>query len=149
LGWPIWYVYFRANRHRSRVIVLVDDHFLAVKTWLSGDTWGLPGGGAHKNETLPSSAVRELYEEVGIISHKTNLTPLLVQHHHKHGMHYDGHYFLLCLKKRPKMVLRQTEIASAVWLPIDMTQTSLKLDDGIMAAIAATKQKLRAANDIL
>jgi len=47
------------------------------------------------------------------------------------------------------MVLRQTEIASAVWLPIDMTQTSLKLDDGIMAAIAATKQKLRAANDIL
>ncbi len=72
LGWilfwfclPALFVYLRRG-DRPRVLVTHGTKVLVVKSWLGDGRWQLPGGGAHKNETLKAAALRELFEETGL-----------------------------------------------------------------------------------
>lgn len=115
LGWPGWFVYFKLVSNRSRVFVVSEGKILLVKTWLSDESWGLPGGGAHRNEPMELSAVRELYEEVGISARRNDLKSLGDYPHRKHGLKFQAYFFLLELDKLPAIKKQKGEIAEAGW----------------------------------
>ena len=71
--WPGLYFYFKPFPERSRVLVVAGDEFLAVRPWLGKGRYILPGGGKKRQETLLSSAVRELNEETGIDAPESSL----------------------------------------------------------------------------
>lgn len=66
------------SRHRVRVIVFNDhDQVLLIKSWLSKQYWSPPGGGIGKHETPEQAAVREVFEETGLVINATQLQYLM------------------------------------------------------------------------
>lgn len=64
---------------RVRVVVWNEnDELLLVQTWLSGDAWGLPGGGVNRGESFEHAARRELREETDISTKESELQQLMV-----------------------------------------------------------------------
>jgi len=53
-------------RVAARVLVVQDDKILLVKESVGGTWWALPGGGVDHGETVESSLVREIEEELGV-----------------------------------------------------------------------------------
>ena len=72
VGWPGLYLLLN-NSHRSRVIISVDNEILFVMNWLGENKYSLPGGGIKKNEESINAAIREVYEETGIIINSKNI----------------------------------------------------------------------------
>jgi 8-oxo-dGTP pyrophosphatase MutT (NUDIX family) len=73
-----FFIYGHAT-HTPRVRIVVQnekDELLLVKSWLSGDSWSLPGGGVDRNEEPFQAAQRELEEETGITLAASELKPL-------------------------------------------------------------------------
>lgn len=66
VGFYLYNFVFRTPRTRV-VLKNEEGEILLLQTWLSGDTWGLPGGGVKRNEPIEASAIRELREETGIV----------------------------------------------------------------------------------
>lgn len=129
LAWPFWMVYFRLYSRRSRVLVVAGGDILLIKSWLGTGEWGLPGGGAHRGESLESSAVRELYEEVGIKAAESALTPKGSRINHKPGFSYTSVFFILELTERPQIKLQRFEIADAKWVsPKETARLKMDLD---------------------
>ncbi len=62
---PIIYLLLN-NSRRSRVAIVCNDQILMVKSWLSDNKWGFPGGGIKRKESDLESVKREVYEETGI-----------------------------------------------------------------------------------
>jgi len=118
LAWPLWFIYFRRGGTRSRVLVVCQQEILLVKGWLSSGSWGLPGGGTLKNEKVISSAIRELYEEVGIEAIEADVRSIDTIKNTKNGLHYDAEYFMTRLSKKPTLRLRKSEISEAQWVPV-------------------------------
>lgn len=115
LGWPVWFVYFRINPRRSRVMVVGGGKLLLLKSWLGDGDWGLPGGGAKLRESLESAACRELFEESGIIANPSQLKPLGDYVHNRHGLKFNAYFFWLELPSRPELVLPRSEISDGGW----------------------------------
>ena len=74
--------YFTTEPNQRQVVVLVvvnDEAVVLVKVKrpvISDITWELPAGGCDHTESLAEGAVRELYEEAGILVDVTRLTTL-------------------------------------------------------------------------
>lgn len=115
LAWPFWFFYFKAVSNRTRILVIADGKLLIVRSWLDGESWSLPGGGAKRNEDLRDGAIRELREETGIQADADQLWPLGARQRKEHGLSYTAHYFLLKLdtNELPKRQLH--EIADVGW----------------------------------
>lgn len=63
------------NQPRTRVAVVLNDHeVLLVKNWLGSQQWTLPGGGIKRGETPLQCAVRELFEETGLVVEPSELS---------------------------------------------------------------------------
>jgi 8-oxo-dGTP pyrophosphatase MutT (NUDIX family) len=133
LAWPIWSVYFHIVPRRSRVLVVFNDEVLLVKGWLSTGKWMLPGGGAHSHETMEASAIRELEEEVGIISAETALRPMGKHSHHKYGLSYIASYFILEFEDKPNIKKSWPEISEAQWLKFTDIRGHMLDDDAAYA----------------
>ncbi len=93
-AWPVFWVYFRIGRDRTRVVLLHEDKVLVMKQWIGPAKWQLPGGGLKKGESMAGGAARELYEETSL-----RLDPRQLQHigratYNRFGHKYDYHVFV-------------------------------------------------------
>jgi 8-oxo-dGTP pyrophosphatase MutT (NUDIX family) len=62
---------------KAACVLIQNNHlYLGVSRKNNKNDWGLPGGKAEREETLKSTAVRELFEETGLIISEDNLTEI-------------------------------------------------------------------------
>lgn len=123
LAWPFWFVYFRLNPDRTRVVLIVDGELLLVRTWLGANSWGLPGGGAKRSESLAEAAARELHEETAVRADSSEFSELTSTIHHEHGLRYNARYFLLHRSEKPQTGGRIQEIAEVAWFSKSQLET--------------------------
>ncbi len=65
------------GRRRSRLLVLNDrQEILLVRSWFGRQRWSLPGGGIRPGEDIAAAAVRETYEESGVVIDARSCQPL-------------------------------------------------------------------------
>lgn len=88
---PFFHLWFRLNRGMTLgVRGLVTDEagrvLLIQHTYIKG--WYLPGGGVDRGEAAEAAIVRELVEEVGIVS---TSRPRLLSVHNNHARHPGDH----------------------------------------------------------
>lgn len=87
-AWPVFWVYFRLGRDRTRIVLMHEDKVLVMKQWIGPGKWQLPGGGLHKGESMAGGAARELYEETSL-----RLDPRQLQHIGRATYNRFGHKF--------------------------------------------------------
>lgn len=133
VGWPLWWVYFKLQPERTRVLVIADGRVLLVKGWLSDGRWALPGGGAKRNEDLLIAAVRELKEETGIDVPASSLRHLGDYRHTRLRLIYQAHYFALELDDHPVLVKRWPEIIESDWLKLTDIRGNMLDEDAAYA----------------
>lgn len=117
--WPVWYLYFKLQPVRSRVLVVAVGEVLILRSWISDGKYGLPGGGKKRHETAVLSAVRELEEETGIDVAESALSLLGKKRFNRGGISYQAVCFALRLDQLPELRLRKLEILDARFVPID------------------------------
>jgi 8-oxo-dGTP pyrophosphatase MutT (NUDIX family) len=61
----IYWKIFKPVTAGARIILVTDKKILLVQP-RTLNYWNLPGGGMHKNEDPEKTAIREIYEEIGI-----------------------------------------------------------------------------------
>lgn len=83
VGFYIFSVFTKTPRVRV-VVWNENDELLLVQTWLSGDTWGFPGGGVNRGESFEHAARRELREETDISTQEGELQQLVVLYSRGH-----------------------------------------------------------------
>lgn len=126
---PVWSIYFKLAPKRSRIFVISGDKLLLLRPWLSNGSWGLPGGGVKRGESIEASACRELFEEVGICAELKDLQPLGAYTHETNGLKFDAHFFLLILDEVSRLKLRRYEIADARWVPFSELDNIMLSED--------------------
>jgi 8-oxo-dGTP pyrophosphatase MutT (NUDIX family) len=57
-------------RVAARVLIIQDNRVLLVKEAIGGTWWAIPGGGVDHGETVESSLIREIEEELGVPADK-------------------------------------------------------------------------------
>jgi 8-oxo-dGTP pyrophosphatase MutT (NUDIX family) len=115
LLWPGLWLYLRFS-YRTRVLLICGDEFLVLRSWFGTADWGLPGGGAHKQEAAVVAAQRELFEETGIKVVVTELTDRGEFMAHSHGFRYKYRLFVHEVASKPELRLQAEEIKDATWL---------------------------------
>jgi 8-oxo-dGTP pyrophosphatase MutT (NUDIX family) len=55
-------------RVAARALIISDNKILAVKEVDGGDWWAIPGGGVDYGESLKNCLLREINEEIGVLS---------------------------------------------------------------------------------
>lgn len=77
---PLFLAVLRLKTHikpteRARVLLRDDkDNILLVRPVFGSHVWELPGGARHSSEPLAGTAVRELYEETGVLFTEDKVT---------------------------------------------------------------------------
>ncbi len=61
-----WYI-FRPYRPGAKTFIFYQDKILLVRIGYAHKCWGLPGGGIERGEESDQAAVREAYEEAGVV----------------------------------------------------------------------------------
>lgn len=143
LAWPVWFVYFRIYSDRSRVFVVSEGKILLVKSWLSDESWGLPGGGAKAGEPIELSAARELQEEVGIVVESSTLKPLGNCIHNKIGLKFRAHFFLLELPSQPQIKRQTAEISDMGWFSKTEIET-MKINEDTRFGLTEYSKQVKA-----
>lgn len=116
MAWPILWFYLRYGGVRSRVLIICDDQVLLIRGWLNNNKFGLAGGGCKKGEAIETSAVREVYEETGIVIAESSLVKLGSRTHKEKGLQYKARFFLVKLSEKPELKLPWYEIIEARWV---------------------------------
>lgn len=123
LSWPALYIYLRL-RARTRVYVVADGQVLLVRGWLSGGGWMLPGGGLHRHEDVRVGAVREVYEESGIMLEPDRLTPIKSEWRSSYGLKSYLHFFAATIDSPDTLRRQKGEITDVRWFRIDELQNA-------------------------
>ncbi len=113
----IYYRFGRCDIAGVFVGVNVDGHLLLIKNSYRHEV-SLPGGGVKKKETILEGAVRELWEEVGILCQPDDLV-YVRQVVNQSQFRCDRIYFYdLILPQRPQVNIDNREVIWAEFLPI-------------------------------
>ena len=128
LGWPMIWLYLHDSQ-RTRILLKSGDRILLVRAWLGDGTLSLPGGGAHNDETVKSTAVRELAEETGIKLQESKLKLLTTENLKHHGHRYVAHYLFVEVQDRPQPKPQFWEIMEVKWIKLsELDQHALSPD---------------------
>lgn len=115
LLYEAWRWLVRPHTHGALVAIRHRSQLLLVETSYRR-SWGLPGGGLHRDETSRQAAVRELKEELGLtVQPEQLLTPWTMTERVAGGLNTVTIY---CLEAReqPKVVIDGLEIVAWHWL---------------------------------
>ena len=123
---------FRTPRARV-VLVNEQDEILFVQSWLSSNSWALPGGGVDRGESPAGAATRELREEVGITLPESSLEPLITLKSWGH----DEVAFLAHVRKGnlPEELPNKFEIKDAKWFSLNHLPMVEPLTRDIIAVV--------------
>ncbi|MBP7767021.1 NUDIX hydrolase [Candidatus Saccharibacteria bacterium] len=112
--WALWlaiWIVIRITR-RARVLVVCQDEFLVVRSFIGSGSWTLPGGGVSRGESYRVGVVRELFEEVGISLDPDNVIEC-------EGSTKYARLFGAYLDEKPDLSLLRYEIKDYKWIKID------------------------------
>jgi 8-oxo-dGTP diphosphatase len=127
LTWPATYVIL-SKSHRVRIIAADDNEIMLVNRWLNDGKLSLPGGGKKPGETSGQTAVREFFEETGIMLDpaklKTVVEELLIN---ENGVKYFVDCFFLTVDSVSSPNPLKYEILQASWIELDTILSNDKL----------------------
>lgn len=127
LSWPgLWLVLSRTER--TRVLVIVGDQLLLVRTWHGDGKWGLPGGGLKRHEPYAVGAQRELREETAVALTESSLNYLGMQRTVDNGIGIRHHFLAARMAEKPLVHKEFFEIEAAEWFPLDHLPSRLRSD---------------------
>lgn len=132
IGWVI------RNSRRSRVLVMIDDEILLVRSAVSSQRWDLPGGGIKRGEEAANGAGRELQEETSVVVDPSQLQQLGSARQVSVGQPYRAMYFYARLKQKPKITLSH-EILDYAWCKT--TALPKPLHDNVTKALQLLQSK--------
>jgi 8-oxo-dGTP pyrophosphatase MutT (NUDIX family) len=136
-AWPLLYVYLRFSK-RTRVFIRSNQELVVVKGWLGSRIWNFPGGGVHRGEDPRSGAVREVYEEIGIVLNPKELTHLFEKKvKTPQGFIYTCSAFAIDLPTKPKLKKPSKELVEIEWRPISELREQKGADKLLEPALAA------------
>ena len=95
--------------HKGGCIIIHQGYYLLVYQQGSG-LWGFPKGSCRDREEPRRCAVRELFEETGMRLRYKQLG--------KHIVVDRQHYFMVCLKNRPRVRIDNSEITDYMWASV-------------------------------
>ncbi len=105
---------------RSRMLIIYEDTFLAVKPWLGSGHWMLPGGGIGPHEPDMAAVLREVAEETSITLQSSGVIALGERPFRKYGLRYTNVFFAATVSQpQPVKPRHKLEIASVAWLSVD------------------------------
>lgn len=135
ITWPgIWLV-VRLTPPRTRIAVEHRGELLVTKDWLGSGQWNLPGGGLHHNEDKVDGALRELFEETGVVINSNNMT-YIKSISVKNGMPTTLHFFHTKVDEKPEIRLQKFEILDYRWIDVKHIR-SVNLNPASSAVVAA------------
>lgn len=121
LSWPLLWVYLRLQGLRTRLLLVVDGHFLAVQPRLGDGRWELPGGGIKRGEASDQAVLRELYEETGVKLAANQLRMLTQNQVSRHGLRVRYLCYFVELPSRPPLrTQRRIEVGALSWQPLSL-----------------------------
>lgn len=105
----------------SGIFCLAENKILLLKRaqqTSQGNLWGLPAGKVEVNEAQEDAAVRELFEETGIVADAAALSYITKIYCRLPKVDYTFHLYQLVLKKLVKISIDSKEHSDFRWLPI-------------------------------
>lgn len=144
LGWLLspfakaaFYAFSRlTGTKRARVVVKNEDgDILLLKTWLGANKWGLPGGGAERDEPVIEAAAREVFEETGIKVTPSDLRLLFT-------LRSMGHEEAVYMTTAPKASLpplppNRFEIEKMAWVAMEEARPLDSIASRVLQKMAA------------
>jgi 8-oxo-dGTP pyrophosphatase MutT (NUDIX family) len=120
LGARTWWYITRPVTSGAKVVLVSGDEILLIKTTY-GYNYSLPGGGVKRGESPREAAIREVYEEVGILlAEVTPLPSFITYEEYKEDTVYG--FYSLVQSKAYK--LDRLEIDMAEWHPLNNLPTT-------------------------
>lgn len=116
-----YWEFFKIETFGVRVLVIKDDKILLVRHRY-GDYWTMPGGKIEKNSNPAETALKELYEETGLIAEKIDYQ--LGFYKNTTGGKNDNVYCLVITDWRPdpdfkRKLFDWLEVAEMKWFSLD------------------------------
>jgi 8-oxo-dGTP pyrophosphatase MutT (NUDIX family) len=126
---------------RTRVIIYCGEEVLLIKSNFGGQKWGLPGGGIKRRELPEQSAVREVFEELGVQLSPKKLSFLVAQRSgfgQRSWPYVDLVFYEYRLSKKPlRLKLQRFEVSEARWVASKDFE-HLEIGEDIMTLLGAT-----------
>lgn len=114
LTWPGLWLYLHFS-HRTRVLVVCDQHVLLLKSWLGDGKWSLPGGGLHRGEVPRAGAQRELAEETALNVPLDDFQFFASTTAQSNGLRFSYDLFVVELSMQSSVNRQPSEIAAIGW----------------------------------
>ena len=121
---------------RTRVLIVCDGQFLALKHWLGDGSWTLPGGGLHNSEPVAQGAKRETQEEIGLMLNEEDFEHLGSFQTNDNGFKFTYDLFIVHLSKKTELRLQTIEILEAKWFSANEL-SGLRATSQLRRAVAA------------
>jgi len=134
LLWPLVFVYAPLVV-RSRIMVIKNGKYLGVRHYFGSNTWSLPGGGVKRGESYKDAAIRELYEELGLVVSVQDVHDLLDVRTYNEGGHFMRYALFVVVINNDIELKLNHEISETRWLTANASSTSNHVKQAVHQAV--------------